>query len=531
MTIFPNYNFPVNDDWIFYRQVEAFLLGKYTISESIDPSFILQGVLGAIWSKLVGLSFANLWVLTIVVTLLGAVGLYQLLKFFDVAKKTRVIAILLYTLNPIIITSAFSFMSENYYLTFFIWGIYFFCAYFKSRKLTYLTAAAVVCGLTILIRQVGIVLMIAFAITYLVKNKKPDFVTLVTVSLPVLIALIIWLMWPHYGDKGVFEALIEPKQLPYRLVLMLGSPIYFAYFLSPLIFGIFSYAKNKYLGILTAVFLPIIYMLDLFPIGSVFYIEGLMLKSNFSHDLSLFDAILTKLAIGAFIAFSLSVVLFNLVKLAIAKIKVQLDEYTLFILLTFLGSVGVLLLINDFYERYLIPATFSLLLLGVISSKVKVTKIGILGFVILGTLTYVNQLEYLSVNSLMWKQAYKLQQLTGHTTSIYASDVYTKYTYAQEQNDYTGMLDSKPGGLEYKCYVQEYTLESDNILFKLADTTEEVLGGIVKNPRIYDSRKPQVKRIKKNMDKLIDNEEYFSPKFNLVGKRAFVGSWCDIDEN
>ena len=66
--VFPFGEFVVNDDWIFVRQIEAFLQGAFKINALVDPTFIAQGVSGFLWSKVFGLSFFSLRMLTLVFT-------------------------------------------------------------------------------------------------------------------------------------------------------------------------------------------------------------------------------------------------------------------------------------------------------------------------------------------------------------------------------------------------------------------------------------------------------------------------------
>ena len=41
------------------------------------------------------------------------------------------------------------------------------------------------------------------------------------------------------------------------------------------------------------------------------------------------------------------------------------------------------------------------------------------------------------------------------------------------------------------------------------------------------NKKEGFPKVKKHLDNLIYNQEYFSFLFNFVGKRAFVASWCN----
>ena len=50
----------------------------------------------------------------------------------------------------------------------------------------------------------------------------------------------------------------------------------------------------------------------------------------------------------------------------------------------------------------------------------------------------------------------------------------------------------------------------------------------IENPRVYGSKKNySLPSPKKHLDELKYNDEYFSPIYNIVGKKAYVGSWCE----
>jgi len=87
-------NYPVNDDWIFYRQIEAFNQGIWALSSKIDPSFIAQGLIGYLWSKIFGLNFINLQILTLLITILGSVAFIKILKTLNIPKNIRILCLL-----------------------------------------------------------------------------------------------------------------------------------------------------------------------------------------------------------------------------------------------------------------------------------------------------------------------------------------------------------------------------------------------------------------------------------------------------
>ena len=117
LIINPKGNFPINDDWIFYRQVEAFSSGQFRINSLIDPSFISQGIVALFWSKIFGLSFYSLRLLSILFTLVFAFFTYRNLEMLKIKEHLARVIILLLLFNPIILNSSMTFMTEIYFLT------------------------------------------------------------------------------------------------------------------------------------------------------------------------------------------------------------------------------------------------------------------------------------------------------------------------------------------------------------------------------------------------------------------------------
>src|SRR3989344_5113658 len=162
LIINPKGNFPINDDWIFYRQVEAFSSGQFRINSLIDPSFISQGIVALFWSKIFGLSFYSLRLLSILFTLVFAFFTYRNLEMLKIKEHLARVIILLLLFNPIILNSSMTFMTEIYFLAFISISIFFFLKYFQKYSNFSLVIASIFSGFALLTRQTGIVLFISF---------------------------------------------------------------------------------------------------------------------------------------------------------------------------------------------------------------------------------------------------------------------------------------------------------------------------------------------------------------------------------
>jgi hypothetical protein len=529
-------DFAVNDDWIFVRQIEAFFKHQWELSALIDPSFISQGLLGYVWGMSFGVGFVQLRVLTLLLTVLLLVVMHKVLKLLGVNPRLKFACLLLVAFNPLIFTSAFSFMTEIYFLLFYVLGLLFYLKHFERSTLSYLVLGSLFTGLAILVRQAGVVPFIAYVIVAIYK-KRASVIKLVVATVPIALGFWAYSVWPRYLDTGVsggyaglLSNLIDPGDIPQRLYMMFLSLPYFAFFILPLLF--LNKKENlkelplwaKVLALVVFVYIADqLFKLDVFPVGSVFYVEGLHGKSNYRSFFSIFDNIVFKDFLSVLI--SLGLVRFSL----LLRKKNKLDVTGMFLLLNVLGSFAISMFGNDYYDRYLLAAFVSFLLFFVHHFRDRVDFKTRFQWVVMGVIvimSVLHQHEYFAHTRLRWEQARKLQWDKGFISSIFVDGTYAKYYAARKTGNYTGDASGDPPG-EFNCYVQKYTKDTDSGFFKMASWVDQTTKEYVKNPEIYNAkRNRKIPTIKKHLDELSYNEEYFSPIFNLVGKRAYVGSWC-----
>lgn len=534
-------NYPVNDDWIFVRQVEAFNNGIFKLSAELDPSFLTQGFLGLLWSKIFGTSFISFQILTILITLLGLCFLIKILKYFKVDKKLIVVTSLLYIFNPIIFNSTFSFMTDNYFLTFMLGSIYFLVKALgvkkeEKREIDQKVVKNVILGslfifLTALTRQIGVFIGISFilAVFYGVfvekgkeKSKNVD-KYIIFVVIVVLLGLAMPVFWPDYGSNRMF---ILSEELLWRFKQWFLSIYYFPLFMFPLLFGLKTKQKKVLFAILLVIFSAIVYYLDIFSIGNVLYIENLHTKSDFKSNFSLFDNMFFKLGLATLIGYAFSkIVIFF--KEKIGDRKCSLDKIDVFLIVFALLNFGILLISSDFYDRYLLPVFICFLLLFIkkYGSYIKVNWQIMVSTGLLIFISIVLQWEFSTKTRVKWNQARAITEKTGYYKQIDLDDTYRNYTATVKENDYTGMVDTKV--FDKECYVQEYTVDTDSKLLMYVQAWEDKIDKkFIKKTRPMNVNKKEIPRVKNNLDKLIYNQEYFSFLYTLVGKKAYVGSWC-----
>lgn len=524
-------NFPINDDWLFLWQVKAFSQGIFTINARIDPSFLSQGIIGLMWSKIFGLNYLSLQVLTFFVTLLTAYFVYLILISIHVRKLHALLASLVLLLNPLVFLSAFTFMSDNYFLFFLSISTFFLIKYFNLREKRFLILGLSGALLASLTRQPGLLIFIAvlgvYAVDIFFNKKKVSYKDVVLFLFFTLLTVCLVLFWPRYGDNKIF---IDIKYISDRLKYLLYAPQYLVIFLLPLLLGISGVLrkrKNVLLAvILTTVFAIFIFKSDIFPLGSVLYLEGLYSKSDFRSNFSILDNILSKLLLSIIVSFGASKLLIFTAS-SIDK-KTRLSSVDLFLLFGSVLNILILFFGSDMYDRYFLPSFFFLLIF--LFTKAPIMKLRsrsvFAGLTVVAFVSISLQWDFYAKSTLMWKQVDKLRETTGLSTEIDFNDTYIKHTAVRETGDFTGLMSIR-GSFDKKCFVQYYTEDSDIKFFKtLQNLNTKISEKLIENPRPLDVRKKTVSRVKNNLDSLLFNESYPSVLYGLVGKKAYVGSWC-----
>ena len=524
-------NYPVNDDWVFFWQVKAFSLGIFKINAELDPSFVAQGFLGLLWSKIFGLEYINLQILTFLISIGTAFIVYKTLRLLGSRKIYAVAGALTLFFNPLVFASSFTFMTDNYLLFFLSAATYFFVRYFTVPSYRNLIPGLFFALLAAAVRQNGILIFLPVLILCAVPFKKENVRKLILTVLFLCVSMAVSFFWPRFGANRRF---LEADDIAGRLSTLLYAPQYLLIFLSPAFLGISSRLKGiwrKAIAMLiTALAGIILFRTDLFPMGNMLYIEELYAKSDFRSNFSLFDNIFTKLFLAAVWGFGFAKVLLYTVSgfKNIAR-RIKLSKQEIFLIMAAGLNFGVLLLSSDMYDRYLLPPFLFLLLFvfGRLGAGNSLNKVCVyMSILLLALISSILQWDFSARNTLMWRQLEELRQKTGMSTQIEFNDTYINHIVVRESEDFTG-LEPRQGSFDPACFVQDYTLDSNSSLSKKVESLGRVISSKgLENPKPAEVRKKTLPRIKNNLDVLIFNEEYSSLLYGSVGKKAYVGSFC-----
>ena len=212
-------DFPLNDDWAYSRGVESLVnSGALVLDTWPAMTLIAQIGLGAAWTKVFGFSFTALRLLTLVVAVLGQVLVYGNFRLVT-TPKVSCFGTLVLCFTPLYFVSAFSFMTEVYFLTAIAGGSLYFGKYLHSPAWWKLLVAGLFCIFATLIRQPGVILPFAFGLVGTVF--APDWRRRILLWLPFVASYLALqgyfeILATHYpeitkvdGSKALFAGLLN----------------------------------------------------------------------------------------------------------------------------------------------------------------------------------------------------------------------------------------------------------------------------------------------------------------------------------
>jgi 4-amino-4-deoxy-L-arabinose transferase-like glycosyltransferase len=175
LAISPSGEFPLNDDWIHAKTVEHLLAtGQYKVHPYLNATLVAQSYWGALFCKIFGFSFTILRISTLILAFVNA---WAVAKSGMVLGFSRNLALLcggVVATSPLILQLSYSFMTDVPFFALSNLSGFFFLKALRQPKPQLVAWGSLTAAIAFLIRQFGILLPIAFAITiaWLVWRKR-----------------------------------------------------------------------------------------------------------------------------------------------------------------------------------------------------------------------------------------------------------------------------------------------------------------------------------------------------------------------
>ncbi|MDM0113951.1 glycosyltransferase family 39 protein [Variovorax sp. J22R133] len=165
-------SYPLNDDWVYSLAVKSLLeSGVYHFPSPSSANVGPQVFWGALFCLPFGFSFEALRISTSVLGLIGALVLFRTLETLTDDWKRSLFGTLALLVNPLYFGLSSTYMTDVPFVACSIVAIHFFVLGFRRQSSKHLLIAIGVSMLVILIRQLGICLLIGFAVAHVVQEK------------------------------------------------------------------------------------------------------------------------------------------------------------------------------------------------------------------------------------------------------------------------------------------------------------------------------------------------------------------------
>ncbi len=317
----PTGEFPLNDDWAYAQNCFALACeNRWFFSDWPAMTLVAHTFWGALFCKVFGCSFTVLRLSVLLFSILGLLGFQRLLQWMKLDQKSIIFYTFLLIFNPLWFSLAHTYMTDVPFLSVTIWAFYFFLRASETAKIQYILAATLCSVWACLIRQLGLILPLAFAAVMVwyhvvapfflkgdkVQNKQHQSITRILpyAALPVLICYVSIQWFEHWLNQNDLlpqsysnvKSLWVGRQFDvdfYKGILMRGGimPLTLGLFLLPVFGGRpirFSFLGShfwKLVLLLMGIFLACGFLY--YPTGNMFYNIGLgpvVLKGVVAHQ-------------------------------------------------------------------------------------------------------------------------------------------------------------------------------------------------------------------------------------------------------
>jgi len=197
----PNGEFPFGDDFAYTGPVKHMIdTGELKITDWSSMTLVGQIIIGWFVCSVFGFSYTNLRLITLFFGLLATLGIFRLSSEFSENKKHSFLAAVTVGFSAPVFMFSFSFVTDISFIALSVWAIIFYLKALKSKSILWFTFAVLINIYALLIRDLGIVLPVGFAIGYLyrygVNIKK-----IMTALAPVFIIAVSFFVYQYWFEN------------------------------------------------------------------------------------------------------------------------------------------------------------------------------------------------------------------------------------------------------------------------------------------------------------------------------------------
>jgi len=287
----PSGNFPLNDDWMYSRQVyQLYTNHTYHIVNEYSPVLVSQVLWGTLFCLPYGFSFIALRISGILLGLVGSIVFYLLINRLLNNKLLSFLCSLLLVCNPFFFCLSNSFMTDVPFLTFSLISLILFIKALEKPGTNILLLASFAAIMATFIRQFGVIIPIAYGMVILLQRKQPLREKILNILPAIIIGTLLYvglqiLKSIGFGayDRTEIGTFITDPLLFLQIKIRTGLALYYSgFFLLPLLILLKNPLKNTsqrqkiFIGIFSALFIiPLYSAWELLPLGNYLNTGGI----------------------------------------------------------------------------------------------------------------------------------------------------------------------------------------------------------------------------------------------------------------
>lgn len=207
----PAGNFPLNDDWSYGRAVQSLVeRGELRFTGWTSMPLVIQVLWGALFCLPFGFSFTALRLSTLTLGLVGVLATYELLREAGANRGLAFVGALLVAVNPIYYALSHTFMTDVPFTSLALLAFLCFVRAMRTGHTNMVVAGTLLATMATLVRQLGVVIPVAFAVALLATrgiSARNLRVALIPVGL-VAAALVVYTSWlgATHGLPALYSA-------------------------------------------------------------------------------------------------------------------------------------------------------------------------------------------------------------------------------------------------------------------------------------------------------------------------------------
>ena len=245
--------FPVHDDWVYARTVHTLVTqGRYELCGYQTVTLLAQALWGTLFVLCFGFSMTVLRFSVIVIGGLGIIAAYKLFCAAGGKREVSFFATLTLMTTPFYVLLSNSFMTDGPFVVLAITAFIFLIRGLQNEKKRDLGLGILIACVASLVRQLAIVIPVAFSLAYLVRHRFKRKAFLISALACGAVAATLFLHQQWLLSIGQMPMLYAIKNGVFRYVLKMALGPQAGLFIPQLIYVFFYNLSNVliYQGIL-----------------------------------------------------------------------------------------------------------------------------------------------------------------------------------------------------------------------------------------------------------------------------------------